>query len=79
MDWKSAEWDTLVCHCMNLDKQTIVNAVLEGANSMASLERKTRAGSGCGTCRDAVQELIKLYTAPGASGPSRCCGTGHCS
>ncbi len=78
IDWKNAEWDTTVCHSMQLDKQTVVDAILNGATSMPSLERKMNAGAGCGTCRGALQELIKLYGAPAGS-QAGCCGSGHCS
>ena len=76
IDWKNAEWDTTVCHCLKLDKQTVVTAILEGADTVPALERKLNSGTGCGTCIPNIQELIKIYGSSN-DGPS-CCGSGHC-
>jgi nitrite reductase (NADH) large subunit len=47
-----------VCDCNAVSKARIVQAVLEGARSLAAVCDRTRAGTGCGSCRPDVQALI---------------------
>jgi assimilatory nitrate reductase catalytic subunit len=47
-----------VCDCNGVAAVRIVEAVLGGARSLQAVCAETRAGTGCGSCRQAVQALI---------------------
>lgn len=46
--------DTVVCRCNTVTKNALVAAWREGATTVDALSRRTRAGTGCGSCRDTV-------------------------
>jgi NAD(P)H-dependent nitrite reductase large subunit len=50
--------DTRVCDCNGVSASRIVEAVLGGARSLQAVCSQTRAGAGCGSCRQEVQALI---------------------
>jgi len=75
-DWKNEPWDATVCHCLRIDKQMVVDEILNGNTTTAGIEKKVGAGMGCGMCIPDVQELINIYGGD-KDGPS-CCGSGHC-
>lgn len=43
-----------VCHCNNVNKGTLVESWRRGARTVDEVAAATRAGTGCGSCRDAV-------------------------
>ncbi|MGL5859216.1 MAG: FAD-dependent oxidoreductase [Angustibacter sp.] len=47
-----------VCRCNGVTKAAIVRAWSAGARSVAGVADRTRATTGCGSCRDAVQGLL---------------------
>lgn len=47
-----------ICDCNAVSKAVIVEAVLRGARSLRSVCEATRAGTGCGSCRPEVQEIV---------------------
>jgi len=47
----------VVCQCNTVTKAHLVAAHRAGAASVGELVARTRAGAGCGSCRDAVQSL----------------------
>jgi assimilatory nitrate reductase electron transfer subunit len=47
----------VICQCNTVTKGTLVGCWRSGARSTAELMATTRAGSGCGTCRDAVDGI----------------------
>jgi nitrite reductase (NADH) large subunit len=47
-----------ICDCNAVSKARIVKSVLEGARTLAAVCDRTRAGTGCGSCRPEVQALI---------------------
>jgi nitrite reductase (NADH) large subunit len=49
-----------ICDCNAVSKARIVEAVLEGARSLTAVCDRTRAGTGCGSCRPEVQALIDM-------------------
>lgn len=49
----------LVCHCYAISDRRIRAAVREGARTCREIQRRCFAGSGCGTCRKVVQEIIR--------------------
>jgi len=52
-----------ICDCNAVSKGRIVQAVLEGARSLSAVCDRTRAGTGCGSCRPEVQSLIEYVCA----------------
>ncbi|MFI8775714.1 FAD-dependent oxidoreductase [Brachybacterium paraconglomeratum] len=52
-----AEEDVL-CQCNGVTKGSVCAAVAGGCGSTAEVSRATRAGTGCGTCRSQIQELL---------------------
>ncbi|BBF99986.1 assimilatory nitrate reductase electron transfer subunit [Pseudonocardia autotrophica] len=44
----------VVCRCNTVTKNALVTAWREGARDVGALSRRTRAATGCGSCRDAV-------------------------
>lgn len=50
--------DDVLCQCNGVTKGTVCAAVAGGCGSTAEVSRATRAGTGCGTCRSRIQELL---------------------
>ncbi|RAY11094.1 NAD(P)/FAD-dependent oxidoreductase [Actinomadura craniellae] len=47
-----------VCHCNNVSKGRIRDCWEQGARSADDVAQGTRAGTGCGSCRDAVEGIL---------------------
>src|SRR5690606_26660969 len=61
----------VICQCNTVTKRALVRCWQDGARSTAELMAATRAGTGCGTCRDAVDGIATwLSRAEGAGGGS---------
>lgn len=58
-----------ICDCNAVSKARIVQAVLEGARSLGTVCDRTRAGTGCGSCRPEVQAIIDFACGRLASSP----------
>jgi NAD(P)H-dependent nitrite reductase large subunit len=52
--------DAQVCNCNGVSKGRIIDAVKSGCRSLKALCEATRAGTGCGSCRGQVNELLDL-------------------
>ena len=52
-----AESDVL-CRCNGVTKGTVAEAVRGGCRTGQEVSRTTRAGTGCGTCRSRIQEIL---------------------
>lgn len=50
--------DRIICHCKNVDYVTIRKAMIEGARTVDEIKEKTGAGTGCGRCVGAIQEIL---------------------
>lgn len=50
--------DTRICHCHRVSKADLVRCVHDGAGSVAACMATTRAGTGCGSCRGLVAEVV---------------------
>jgi assimilatory nitrate reductase electron transfer subunit len=48
----------VVCQCNTVTKGTLLRCWREGARSAADMVAGTRATTGCGTCRDAVDGIV---------------------
>jgi len=49
---------SIVCHCNQVCKGDIRECVLGGGDTLPALMRATRAGTGCGSCKPLLRELI---------------------
>lgn len=47
-----------ICYCMHVHEATILRAIREGATTLAELGERTRAGTGCGTCKSELVVLL---------------------
>jgi len=57
----------IVCYCNNVDRETIENAIRNGANTLNKIFDATSAGVGScgGTCRVKLQQLLDGYLKDG--------------
>jgi assimilatory nitrate reductase electron transfer subunit len=55
-----------ICHCNGVTKTAICDAWQDGAHGVDEVAARTRATTGCGTCRDAVQGVIDWLAAADA-------------
>ena len=53
--------DAIVCNCNKVARATIVDAITSGAKTMDTLCEATRAGTGCGSCRSDLIDLISRF------------------
>jgi nitrite reductase (NADH) large subunit len=54
----SAQGDELVCICNAVPRSAIEDAIASGAHDIAEIGRLTFAGTGCGTCRGELAQLV---------------------
>jgi nitrite reductase (NADH) large subunit len=50
--------DELICICNEVPRSEIDRAITAGAHDVAELGRVTLAGTGCGTCRGQLAEMV---------------------
>lgn len=62
--------DHVVCSCKGVTYNTIANAVRNGATTVALVKSRTGAGTGCGRCVGAIQDIINEITQEGSSTPA---------
>lgn len=65
---------TVVCRCNSVTKNALVGAWKAGAHDVEALSRRTRAGTGCGSCRSAVAGICDWLAAaepPQSTGPTQ--------
>jgi bacterioferritin-associated ferredoxin len=62
----------IVCFCITSNDKDIASAIAEGAHTVEQIGAQCGAGTGCGSCREYIQEMIE------ASGAD-CPGKGRCS
>ena len=54
-----AEENPLICSCMEIYKDTIVQAIKEkGLKTVDEVGAETDAGTVCGQCQDDIQEIL---------------------
>ncbi|MCF6742855.1 hypothetical protein E9529_00925 [Blastococcus sp. KM273128] len=51
--------DARVCQCNGVSKQAVCDAVAAGCGSLGAVMERTRAGTGCGSCREDLQRLVE--------------------
>jgi nitrite reductase [NAD(P)H] large subunit len=57
--------DAQVCNCNGVNKATLVGCVQGGETSVAGVMAKTKAGKGCGSCKELVGQIVE-WAAGGA-------------
>lgn len=50
--------DAVVCRCLNVDRQTLVERIDAGASSLESLQEATGCGTGCGGCIRRIMPML---------------------
>lgn len=50
--------DEIVCHCLDVTRGQIEEAVRAGASTFDEVMAATEAGSICGSCQDDIEEII---------------------
>jgi len=51
----------IICECLHVTDHEIEDAVLEGKLTYEEVQKKTKCGTGCGTCKPRIEELIEQY------------------
>jgi nitrite reductase (NADH) large subunit len=51
----------MVCNCHKVTEETLVQTIAQGAGSVDELCAQTRAGTGCGSCRSELSQLVQLH------------------
>lgn len=57
----------IVCSCNRVGEQNLVDAIVDGATTVAQLSLTTRAGTGCGSCLPELRLLLKRELAETSS------------
>lgn len=55
--------DATICQCNGVTKSAICRAWQDGATSVGEVASRTRATTGCGTCKDAVEGIVDWLAA----------------
>ena len=50
--------DKIICGCYKVTKNTIVDAIKNGAETVEKVGEVTKAGTGCGNCKNSIQAII---------------------
>jgi bacterioferritin-associated ferredoxin len=51
----------IVCHCEAVNGATVRAAVLAGADDLAAVGQRCRAGTNCGGCHATLERLVQLH------------------
>lgn len=51
--------DPIVCVCMEVSEDQIVNAIETGNHSIEAIRRACGANTNCGGCREDIEELLE--------------------
>jgi nitrite reductase (NADH) large subunit len=63
-----------ICSCNAVSRGVLCRAIREGAESIAGLKKATRAGTGCGGCLPAVNQILAAeLAAAGKAGANHLC------
>lgn len=54
--------DETVCYCMDISKEEIIEAIKNGAKTVDAITDATEAGTGCGGCIAAIEEILEEET-----------------
>ncbi|MEW6202918.1 MAG: iron-sulfur cluster assembly scaffold protein [bacterium] len=48
----------IICECLTVTRGEIEDAVMDGADTFEELQARTKVATGCGNCRENVEELL---------------------
>ncbi len=48
-----------LCHCRMVQTEKVLNVIKQGVFSTSEISRVTMAGTGCGSCKKDIEEIIK--------------------
>jgi bacterioferritin-associated ferredoxin len=54
----------LVCHCHEVGDKAVRKCIREGARTVAEVGASCGAGTACGGCRPALEELVSALVMP---------------
>lgn len=54
--------ERMVCNCNKVTEQSVCEAIAAGADSTAALAESTRAGTGCGSCKGELSQLLAKHS-----------------
>jgi nitrite reductase (NADH) large subunit len=57
-----------ICNCNHVSQETLVELIHTGCHSVSELSARTKAGTGCGSCRAQLTMLLQRYGKPAANG-----------
>ncbi|HEY3493154.1 MAG TPA: FAD-dependent oxidoreductase [Polyangiaceae bacterium] len=60
----AAPAERVVCNCHRVTDAALKTAIASGADSVEALGAATRAGTGCGSCRGELAELVRKHAPP---------------
>lgn len=60
MDEKDLKKKTLICRCEEVTEEEVVQAIHEGAHTVAAIKRKTRSGMGLCQGRTCERQIIRI-------------------
>jgi nitrite reductase (NADH) large subunit len=60
----AANAERVVCTCNKVTETAVRAAIADGADSIAALGQCTRAGTGCGSCKGELQQLLTTVRRP---------------
>lgn len=49
-----------LCHCRQIPTKTVDQLVVTGTRDLLEVVQRTKAGSGCGTCRSDIKNIIEF-------------------
>lgn len=50
--------DSILCQCINVKRQAVRSAIMQGADSLEKLQKTTRCGTVCGGCVPQLRQLL---------------------
>ena len=56
-----------LCRCNSVTRARVLDAVATGAHTVDEIANQTRAGTGCGGCRDELERLLSRGDADAAT------------
>jgi nitrite reductase (NADH) large subunit len=69
-DVSAAASDPEVCNCHHVTESELTRAIAGGCTTLPQLSASTRAGTGCGSCRGQLANLILKSAHPASAAPS---------
>ena len=60
--------DRTICNCNKVTESTIAASIEQGCRSIEALADRTKAGTGCGSCKGLLSQLIDRHARPIAEG-----------